>query len=232
MKRGAGGSVQFRTPTAAAWAGGERQKEGGEGGLYLRLLEAFLQFPVLFWAGLVHIRQSGGTISFRHSPQKGNRGEMGEYGGEFCAPVHRGQQMRPSRLFFIVHRWCGLGGGAEGGGVSGPTPKPPAVPRRSRTNTRQQRSDFTSLSQAIINQLLSNLPTSAFLAQERVPDHLVDMPYRDVFAHLARHNMVALGLYRYHGAENLPFVYTNPPQDTVVQQEDMVFVVRRGQPSL
>ena len=86
--------------------------------------------------------------------------------------------------------------------------------------------------QAIVNQLLSNLPTSAFLAQVPVPRPLAGMPYHEVFAHLARNNMVALGLYRYNGGGNLPFVYTNPPQDAVVQQEDMVFVVRRGQPSL
>ena len=39
---GGGGSVQFRTPTPAAWAGGP---EGGGGSIFCRGLGAFLNPP-------------------------------------------------------------------------------------------------------------------------------------------------------------------------------------------
>jgi len=81
----------------------------------------------------------------------------------------------------------------------------------------------------VVHQLLSNAPTTAYLAHSRCPPQFADKPYRGLFLHFARRQMVPLGLYRInHGGALLPYVFVNPSGETVVDGEDLIFVLKRG----
>lgn len=66
------------------------------------------------------------------------------------------------------------------------------------------------------------------LEQIPVPAQYANGEYADLFVGvLIDHGMLALGLYRASGTLGSPtaYVFTNPPKDTIVNGNDLVFVL-------
>eukprot|EP01064_Diplonema_japonicum_P001559 TRINITY_DN11028_c0_g1_i1.p1 TRINITY_DN11028_c0_g1~~TRINITY_DN11028_c0_g1_i1.p1 ORF type:complete len:1457 (+),score=340.47 TRINITY_DN11028_c0_g1_i1:79-4449(+) len=72
----------------------------------------------------------------------------------------------------------------------------------------------------------------SFLGSVPVPDILVGSTYGELFYSMSlKSEMIPLGLYRAPGADSkspLPYVYTNPPKNTVVKANDHVYVLQSG----
>mmetsp|Transcript_44119 Transcript_44119/g.109664 ORF Transcript_44119/g.109664 Transcript_44119/m.109664 type:complete len:285 (+) Transcript_44119:2687-3541(+) len=65
------------------------------------------------------------------------------------------------------------------------------------------------------------------IAQLPVPPECADLPYAELFERMAAEGKVCLGLYReagHHGCP-LPFVYTNPTAESIVNAGDRVYVL-------
>jgi len=63
--------------------------------------------------------------------------------------------------------------------------------------------------------------------QIHVAEHEIGKSYGEVFVDMVKDNSLpalALGLLRSH-PEGMPFVWTNPPLDTVLREEDLLYVL-------
>ena len=58
----------------------------------------------------------------------------------------------------------------------------------------------------------------------KVPDQFDGCKYTQLYAAVCKHMMVPLGLFRESLIEKQPYIYANPPQDTVVRKGDQVYV--------
>eukprot|EP01137_Pigoraptor_chileana_P010662 Opistho-2@60531 len=76
---------------------------------------------------------------------------------------------------------------------------------------------------------------SSVLMQVRLPPALRGEKFSTVFHHFAvNYGIIVLGLYRSPSeplGNVLPFVYTNPPSDTIVHPADLIFVLQRTERS-
>jgi len=67
--------------------------------------------------------------------------------------------------------------------------------------------------------------------QIELPSRFVGREYQDLFRDLISQHMICLGLYRAPLPERaavLPYVFTNPPPETILDVQDRVFVLTNG----
>ncbi len=60
----------------------------------------------------------------------------------------------------------------------------------------------------------------------KVPEALVNETFENLFNHFIKsNNVIAIGLYRKNILDDFYYVYTNPRKNTIIQKEDLVFVL-------
>jgi hypothetical protein len=85
---------------------------------------------------------------------------------------------------------------------------------------------------AVIKLMISSSNKSAKIYLTTPPRLFVNKRYDALVTHLLARNILAMGVFRSAGHLNshLPFVFTNPPPNTIIGAEDRVFVLADEQP--